>query len=599
MTSYTDYLPTRLFQPTVAISADGALVAYSDNGSGQFNLVVRPSAGGPERRLTAYEDRAVRRAVFLPDGSGLVFAADRQGDEFFQLHSIGLDGGDLVALTDAPKARHQLGDVAFSPNGRLLAYTANDRAETDEDVLVRELDTGEVRRLLVTDGTFSAGCWTPDGQALCVVEVFSNTDFRPSLVTLATGEREMLRDTEAKHQPVGFSADGDLLYLVTDEGRDFTALVALSLADRTLSTVDAPDWDVESAALSADRRTLVWLVNEDGQSTLHARDLSTGADLAVPALPPGVVTALELSADGNTIALLMSTSTRPANVAVVDIAAGEFRWLTDAAPTGADLASLVEPELIRYETHDGRLVPAYLYRPAGDGPFGVLLSIHGGPESQERATYNYGGFYQYLLSQGIGVLAPNVRGSTGYGTAYQKLIHRDWGGDELRDFDHAVRYLHGLDWVDKDRVGVFGGSFGGFATLSCVSRLPKLWAAAVSVVGPSNLVTFAKAVPPSWRRHMASWVGDPDTEPEFLASRSPITYADQIVAPLMVIQGANDPRVVQAESDQIVASLRERGVEVRYDVYADEGHGFTKRENTIKAFSDSGDFLVGYLSRRD
>ncbi|CAN0494895.1 unnamed protein product, partial [Phaeothamnion confervicola] len=183
----------------------------------------------------------------------------------------------------------------------------------------------------------------------------------------------------------------------------------------------------------------------------------------------------------------------------------------------------------------------------------------------------------------------------GYGKSYQTLIHHDWGGDELKDFEAAVHHLHGQEWVDADRIGVYGGSFGGFATLSCVSRLPDYWAAAVDLVGPSNLVTFAKAVPPTWRRMMAQWVGDPETEADFLMERSPITYVDRIVTPLFVIQGTNDPRVVKAESDQIVAKLRERGVEVRYDVYEDEGHGFTKRENEQQAFRDIAAFLEEHL----
>jgi dipeptidyl aminopeptidase/acylaminoacyl peptidase len=243
------------------------------------------------------------------------------------------------------------------------------------------------------------------------------------------------------------------------------------------------------------------------------------------------------------------------------------------------------------------MIPAFLYRPRGEGPFGVALSIHGGPEAQERPNYGYNGLYQYLLSRGIGVLAPNVRGSTGYGKSYQKLIHRDFGGDDLKDFEACAKHMQTLPWVDRRKIAVFGGSYGGFATLSCVSRLPAYWAAAVDIVGPSNLVTFAKAVPPTWRRLMTDWVGDPYTEEDFLLERSPITYVDQITAPLFVIQGANDPRVVKPESDQIVERLRARGVDVRYDVYEDEGHGFTKRSNELKAFKDTAEFLERYLAK--
>jgi dipeptidyl aminopeptidase/acylaminoacyl peptidase len=195
------------------------------------------------------------------------------------------------------------------------------------------------------------------------------------------------------------------------------------------------------------------------------------------------------------------------------------------------------------------------------------------------------------------VLAPNVRGSTGYGKTYQSLILRDFGGDELGDFEHAVKYLHGLDWVDPARIAVWGASYGGFATLSCLSRLPSLWAAGVSMVGPSNLLTMARSVPETWRVEMVDWIGDPDTEADFLLERSPITYADAITAPLFVIQGANDPRVVKAESDQIVAALRKRGVDVRYDVYDDEGHGFTNRANEVQAIGDTAEFLLAHLTR--
>nr|WP_230416043.1 prolyl oligopeptidase family serine peptidase [Micromonospora tarapacensis] len=216
--------------------------------------------------------------------------------------------------------------------------------------------------------------------------------------------------------------------------------------------------------------------------------------------------------------------------------------------------------------------------------------------SQERPVYQYDGFYQFLLSRGLAVFAPNVRGSSGYGRAYQESVYRDWGGVDLDDLADAVRYLREQSWVDRSRVGLFGGSYGGFLVLSCLARLADLgWAAGVSYCAPSNLVTLAEATPPAWRSQVLAVIGDPVADAPRLLDRSPVTHADKIRAPLFVIQGANDPRVPRSESDQIVERLRDRGVRVRYDVYSDEGHGFLKRENQARMRSSAGDFLAAHL----
>lgn len=384
--------------------------------------------------------------------------------------------------------------------------------------------------------------------------------------------------------------------MLADEGREFTGLAYYDLTNDTWEWRETPDWDVEDAAVSSDGRLLVWSVNEDGYSELLVRNLTTSDDPVRIDLPAGTLDTMVLAPAGDRLGVLWEQACHPEEIFVVDLATGTATQITHESLGGIDERDLTPPELIRYPTFDGREIPAFLYRPVGvTGRLPVVLSIHGGPEAQELPRYLYSGLYQYLASRGIAILAPNIRGSTGYGKSYQTLIHRDWGGDELKDLEAAVRYLRDCDWVDADRIAVYGGSFGGFATLSCVSRLPEYWAAAVDIVGPSNLVTFAKAVPPTWRRLMAQWVGDPETEAAFLMERSPITYVDQITAPLFVIQGANDPRVVKPESDQIVERLRERGVEVRYDVYHDEGHGFTKRENELKAYRDIATFLEHHL----
>jgi dipeptidyl aminopeptidase/acylaminoacyl peptidase len=596
MGTYTDFAPTQRFWASLAMSPDGSAVAYVADAGGQLNLVVRDLEGEPGRPLTQGTDWSVRQVAWSRDSTTLFFTADRDGDENFQVFSVRRDGTDQRQLTDAPKAAHYLASDSVSPDGRWLAYAGNDRDPADQDVLLRDLVTGDVRRLIDTGGLLEPGHWSPDSTALTVHDDHSIIDVAVLVARLDGSVIRLLDGRPGQHLSVGWAAGGDAVLLRTNLDRDFMALVRVSLGDGEVTWIDEPEWDIEHATVVAGGRVDVWSVNVDGASRLEAHDLGDGAALALPDVPQGVVMALSAAQDGRRFAVLMATATRPDNVAVVDLEAQRFAWLTDSRPSAANTASFVEPELVRFPTHDGRDIPAYLYRPAGPGPFGVVLSIHGGPDYQERPAYNYSGIYQYLLDRGVAILAPNVRGSTGYGTAYQKLIYHDWGGDELKDFDHAHRHLTSLDWVDPARIGLFGGSFGGFATLSCVSRLPGRWAAAVALFGPSNLLTFAGSVPPTWRRMMAEWVGDVETEQDFLLARSPITYADDIDTPLFVIQGANDQRVVQAESDQIVERLRERGVDVRYDVYPDEGHGFAKRANEAKALSDAAEFLLGYLA---
>ncbi|MGW4116817.1 S9 family peptidase [Actinosynnema sp. NPDC004786] len=600
MIEYRDFAARQRFRSNVALSPDGAFVAYAANTDGPHNLYVAPVAGGPARKLTDHAERSVRQVAWSPDGRRLLYTADFQGDEQFQLYLVHVDGGPARRLTHAPGRQHVLGSSIhgydapspFTPDGRGVVYAANDRDPAVQDVLVQDLDTGAIRRVESIEGTLlHAVSVSPDGRWLLTSGSHGNNDSDLGLVDLHEPDAPLwvLTAHEGKrlHVPGPWAADSSGFLLLHDTGGEFLALGSYSLATGAITDLATPPWDVEHVAAGGGVRA--WTVNEDGVSRLFV--LRDGKLVTLPELPSGVIESL--SVVGDVVTFLLATGARPFEVVALDLAANELRHLTSSAPSVR--ADFVEPELVRYPTHDGLEVPAWLYRPRGDDVRGVVISIHGGPQAQERPQYNYSGLYQYLVARGIAVLAPNVRGSTGYGKTYAQLILRDFGGDELGDFEHAVKFLHGLGWVDPARIAVWGASYGGFATLSCLSRMPSLWAAGVSLVGPSNLLTMARSVPETWRAEMADWVGDPDTEPDFLLERSPITYADAITAPLFVIQGANDPRVVKAESDQIVAALRGRGVEVRYDVYADEGHGFTNRANEVKAIGDLADFLVSHL----
>jgi dipeptidyl aminopeptidase/acylaminoacyl peptidase len=602
MPAYEDYLPTLRFQPTLAVSPDGRRVAYVDDALGQFNAVVQELAGGEPRRVTSYADSTVVSVVWYPDGGSLLVEVDPGGTEDYQLHRVGVDGGEPVPVGSVPEVRYQLGfGCPFTPDGRQLAYAATDRSPGDQDILVRDLDTGEVRRAYTGGGHVYHGFWSPDGTWFTTTEIRSGKAEHVIRVVPADGGSVRLLTPEAALAACWLGPwlpDGTGFVVRTNAGRDFTGLAVMDAVTGELAWLDTPDGDVEHVALSDDGRMLVWAVNVDGASRLCAKDLRTGGEIAMPALPAGEISHLALTPDGRLAVLVLSTPIRPPNIATVDLDSGHLRWLAGSRPVAAEPAALVDPVLVRYPSRYGFDIPAYVYRPRSADPVGVVLAIHGGPAMQERAFYSNDGFFQYLVGNGVAVFAPNVRGSSGYGKAYQRMVYRDWGGVDLSDLADAARYLRRQDWVDPDRIGLVGRSYGGFAVLSGVSRLPELgWAAAVVWCGPSNLVTFARSQPPTWRSHVLAMFGDPDANEQFLRSRSPISYADQIKAPLFVIQGANDPRVPKHESDQIVESLRARGVDVRYDVYPDEGHRFSKRENQIKARTDAGEFLLAHLRK--
>ena len=578
-----------------ALSPRGDVFAYIANTTGLPGLWLQPVGGGFPRQLTALADQRVAAFEWSPDGRRIAFLADHHGDEMFQVYVLEV-GGWPRQLTAAPQAQYSLG--GWSPDGRSLAISGNDRDPSQQDVMVLDVETGEATRL-VTGGVHYAGAFSPDGRYLVHVEPLLNTHQRVHVVDVRTGESRCVLGepgVEAKRLPVGWDAAGRGLYVATDEGHEFTYLVHLPVDGGEPRTVLRLDADLADAKVSGARDALVAVLNDRGVFELHRFSLHEGGEreAGVTRLPFGEYHALTVVDGGAEAVIGFATPRESSNLFAVDLATGALTPREQSMLGGIDPDTMVEPEAITYPSFD-RDVPAWLYRPRGEGPFPVVLSIHGGPESQELPGYAYLGLYQYLLSRGIGVMAPNVRGSTGYGKSYQKLIYRDWGGGELRDIEAAADHLASLDWVDAGKLAVFGASFGGFATLSALTRLPDRWAAGVDIVGPSNLVTFVQSVPPFWRAVLKEWVGDAEEDREALVERSPITYVDQLRAPLLVIQGANDPRVVKAESDQMVEKLRARGVDVEYYVDEEAGHGPPGRDGWVEWMRLTAGFLERHL----
>lgn len=589
--SYRQFAATRTFYPVVRYSPDGNLIGHITNTTGQFNLWTVPSGGGFARQLTSYTDNTVRDFRWSPDSRQIALQADQNGDEFYQIYLLPESGGWAKPVTNAVRTQHHL--AQWSPNGSILAYAGNDREPKEMDAILYDMATGKTRRPMSSGKHFIPSSWSPDGRFLLVSEFKTNVDENIHILNAETGEIINATPHEGLFLPGPWAPDGSGFYLRSSYQREFLGLAFHSLAEQKWDWMETPEHDIEHVVISKNGK-LVWSINENGASKLRGRDLNSNHEITMPDLPLCVIGGMDVSPDGRHLALIMARPTEATNLYEVDLTTGNIKALSQSMLGGIATDELIEPESVFFTSFDKRQIPAWLYRPKGEGKFPTVLSIHGGPESQERAQYNYNGVYQYLLNQGIGVLAPNIRGSTGYGLSYQKLIYGDWGGDELKDIECAAKYLRSLKWVNGERIAVFGGSFGGFATLSALTRLPEYWACGVDIVGPSNLVTFAKSFPPQWQEIIKILMGDPDKDYDFLMKRSPIAYVDQIRAPLLVIQGANDPRVVKAESDQMVERIRQNGGEVEYYVDENEGHGTTRRENQIKWM----ELVVSYLEAK-
>ncbi len=587
-------------------------VVYSANTSGQFNVWRQNPPTGTvreePRQLTGFVEWSVRHVKSHPSGKWVLAYADKDGDENYQLFRVDAENGWQEQLVYDPKVRHEWGIDSFSRDGRFLAYSSNERNPRDMDVWTLDVSSGKTRPILSGGGVFNMGYWSPEAKWVTAVETLSTDDLNTLLVNTKTGEKKNMTPhaNRAISIPGPWSPNGDGFYLMSNQDREFTGLAYKPVAKpEELKWLETPKADVESLALSPNGRFLAWVENVDGYNTVRVRDFRTGKLVGGPvktngALLPGWfdnITLLSFSPDSKRLVFLLTKPTMPAEIHVLELPKMDVVKYTDGFVGHVPESSMVMPKVVHYDSFD-RKIPAFLYKPKTLKPStkapGVIV-VHGGPESQERPQFAYAGLYQYLLNHGVGVLALNIRGSTGYGKKYQRLIHHDWGGDELRDIDHAAKYFKSLDWVDPGRLAIFGGSFGGFAVLSASTRLPEHWRVAVDIFGPSNLVSFAKAVPEHWKPFMADLVGDAEKEVEFLMKRSPITYIDQLKCPILIIQGANDPRVVKPESDQVVEKLRSSGREVEYKVFDDEGHGFTKQKNEFTTYKLVTEFLGKHL----
>jgi len=553
--------------------------------TGQLHRVDAPYA---MRRQITFYDEPVNFAIYRPGKwpkRTILFSRDTGGDEMFQLYLLDERTGDVARLSDG-KTRNT--DAVFSRDGKWVAWTSVPADSARYRIMVADAsDPKSARVVLEEDGSWSAANFSPDSQTLAVTRDISVSDQQIWLLDLSNARKAQLEPSPVKiyrGAPV-FSPDGNALFYITDEDSEFRRIVRHDLRtdDKDFLTQDIR-WDVEALEMAPNGRTLAFAVNEGGTSQIYVLDTRKGRKSPGPRLLPGVVERLRFSADGRKLGYTLNgTSGRDAFV--WDVGKRTAVQWTDSEVGGLDKSAFVAPQLVDYETFDEvdgkpRRVSAFVYKPQGQGKFPALLSIHGGPEAQFRPNFNP--FVQYLVQElKIAVVAPNVRGSTGYGKYFVDLDNGNRRLESVKDIGATLNWIAKQPDLEPRRVAVYGGSYGGYMSYASMVEYGDRLAAGISVVGISNFVTFLNNTS-GYRRDLrrVEYGDERDARMrEFLERISPLTNVAKIKKPMLIVQGANDPRVPASEAAQMLKAIRANGAEAWYMLAKDEGHGFQKQKN--------------------
>jgi dipeptidyl aminopeptidase/acylaminoacyl peptidase len=574
------------FASSPSFSPDGSRIAFVTNISGVPQVWTMPTAGGYPTLVTSFED-PVGFVQWSPDGQWLAFNVAPGGGFNEQIYLVRPDGTDLRRLTDGGKANNFLD--GWSPDGRFIAFSSNRRDPSATDSYLLEVATGQSRMVAQNRGVGSIADVSRDGKYAVVNRVVNRGDNNLYLIRLADGKETLLTPHEGPGQFGGLqlSPDGRTLYLISNKERDLTAFARVRLGqDGQPGPIEVlaarNDGELSGGAVNEQGTLVALLWNIAGRSELSFYDTVSGKIIPGPKLPAEIAGAPEFSDDGRRLALAVSGSSSPTNVWVLDLNTKQFTQLTQSPHAGIDLSKLVRPELVRYKAHDGLELSGWLYRPNGmKGPGPIVLSFHGGPEGQERPGFN--STYQALLSRGIAVFAPNVRGSSGFGKKFVNLDNGALRVNGVKDIKASVDYVVSAGVADPKRVGIVGGSYGGYMVMAGLTEFPDLFAAGANLFGVVNFETFFKNTQPWMAAISKIEYGDPDKEAEMLRQLSPLTRIDRVKAPTIVLHGANDTNVPVIEAEQVVDNLRKRNVPVEYVLFPDEGHGWRKTPNRIRS----------------
>ena len=580
-----------------SFSHDESRILFSSNRSGIWNVYQIPAGGGewtPVTNGTADNSFAV---AFFPADDRILITRDQGGNERNHLYLIDADGSERD-LTPGEKLKAMF--AGFSHDGGRFFVMTNERDERFFDVYAYDSASLERELIYQNDSGFQPGPVSGDGRYIGLTKADTTVNNDIYVFDRDTGAMTHLSPHEGNAQFAveDFAPDGSHLLYTSNDGSEFFRLRRYDFATAAHSDVQQADWDIAYASYSHDGTYRAVGINADGSVVVELYETASGQRVALPELPAGEIRGLAIARSEQRLAFYLNGDRQPSNLYSLELG-GEPTQLVSALNPAIDPADLVDSSVVRFASFDGMQIPNILWKPhqaTAENKVPAIVLVHGGPGGQTTRAYNY--LAQYLANNGYVVLGINNRGSSGYGKTFFAADDGKHGREPLWDCIEAKKWLQAQDYVDPERIGIMGGSYGGYMTLAALAFHPEEFDVGVNIFGVSNWLRTLESIPPWWesfRNALYAEIGNPETDREFLIATSPLFHADKITKPLIVLQGANDPRVIQAESDDIVEAVRKNGVPVEYVLFADEGHGFTKKKNQIEGYARVLAFLDAHL----
>ncbi|TSE11202.1 S9 family peptidase [Aquimarina algiphila] len=581
---------------TNGFSNDKSKVLMTSNRSGIYNMYTVSAKGGEFIPVTKSDSASIFGISYFPEDDRILFRMDGNGDEIFKIFVK--DSSGIKRLTPEKNVRALF--RGWSKDGKSFFYGSNERNPKFMDHYEMNINTFTSKLIYKNEDGMQFGGMSEDRKYIALTKPINTNDNDLFLMNTNTKEQIKINENISGNSPQDFSPDGKSLYYTTDDSAEFSYLMKYNLEDGTKEKVVEKDWDISTFYFTRNGKYQIMLTNEDAKTVMDVKEVATGKTVDFPSIENQQINRASFSRDETMAILSVGGSNTPTNSYAYDLTSKEYFKLTDVLNKDINADHLVTSEVVRFKSFDGLEVPAIYYKPKqanADNKVPALVWVHGGPGGQSRQGFN--STIQYLVNHGYAILAVNNRGSSGYGKTFFKMDDQNHGDKDLKDCVAGKDWLAKQDIIDANKIGIIGGSYGGYMTMAALTYTPEEFKAGVNIFGVTNWLRTLKSIPPWWESFkdaLYTEMGNPNTADSVrLRQISPLFHTEKVTKPLIVLQGAQDPRVLKVESDEIVAGVKKNGVPVEYVLFEDEGHGFVKKENQIEAYGRVLKFLDTYL----